>query len=88
MRDKIRRWGITWRESTPTNLVVSLGVNGNLGSAIMMSHDMTLLALTSIANALVALLVVHPIRPGDGEDNYIAVVLNVKLYHMELWAGA
>ena len=27
---------------------VSLGINGDLGSAIMMSHEMTLLALTSV----------------------------------------
>ena len=55
----------------------------------MMSHGMTLLALTSTtderwANTLAALLAVHPIRPGEGEDDYIAVVLNAKLCHMEL----
>ena len=89
MSDKIKRWGITWRDSTPTNPDVSLGINGNLGSAIMMSHRMTLLALTPIddemwPNTLAALVVVHPIRPGD--DDYIVVVLDATLCHMELCA--
>ena len=88
MSDKIRRWEITWRESTPTNPTVSLGVNGNLGSAIMMSHDMTLLALTSTVDTLTALLAMHLIRPCDGEDEYIVVVLDAKLCHMELFAAA
>ena len=93
MSDKIKRWGITWRDSTSPNLAVSLGINGDLGSAIMMSHGMTLLALTSTtderwANALAALLVVHPIRPSEGEDDYIAVVLDAKFCHMELCTGA
>ena len=75
------------------NLVVLLGINGDLGSAIMMSHRMTLLALTSTAderwaNALVALIAVHPIWPGEGEDNYIVVVLDPKYCHMELCTGA
>ena len=92
MSDKIKRWGITWRDSTPTNPIVLQGIDGDLGSAIMMSHIMTLLALTSIAderwtNALAALLVVHPIRLGKGEDDYIAVVLDTKVCHMELCAG-
>ena len=70
-----------------------LGINGDLGSPIMMSDRMTLLAFTSTldekwANALVALLAVHPIRPGEGEDKYIAIVLDAKFCHMELCAGA
>ena len=65
-----------------------LGVNGDLGSAIMMSHDMNLLALTSTIDALAALLVVHSIWPRDGEDEYIVVVLDAKLCHMELYANA
>ena len=93
MNHKIKRWGITWRDSTPTNPAVLLGINGDLESAIMMSHGMTLLALTSTpdgwwANALAALFAVHPIRPGEGEDDYIAVVLDAKFCHMELCAGA
>ena len=49
-----------------TNSVVTLGINGNLGSTIMMLYGMTLLALTSTEDekwpdTLVALLVVHPI---------------------------
>ena len=93
MCDKIKRWGITSRDSTPTNPAVSLGINGDLGSAIMMSYGMTLLALTSTPderweNALAALLVVHPIRAGEGEDDYIAFVLDAKFCHMELCAGA
>ena len=59
----------------------------------MMSHGMTLLALNSTPdeqweNALAALLAVHPIRAGEGEDDYIAVVLDAKFCHMELCAGA
>ena len=93
MSDKIKRWGITWRDSTPMNPAVLLGINGDLGSAIMMLHGMTLLALNLTQderweNALAALLTVHPIRAGEGEDDYIAVVLNAKFCHMELCAGA
>ena len=59
----------------------------------MMSHGMTLLALTFTLdewweNALAALLAVHPIRAGEGEDDYIAVVLDAKFCDMELCAGA
>ena len=59
----------------------------------MMSHGMTLLALTSTPyerweNALAALLAVHPIRAGKGEDDYIENVLDAKFCHMELCAGA
>ena len=72
---------------------VFLGINGNLGSAIMMSHGMTLLALAPVdddmwPDALAALVAVHPIRPGDGDDDYIAVVLDATLCHIELCAGA
>ena len=77
----------------PSNTVVSLGSNGDLGSAIMMSHMMILLALTPVEeetwpNALAALVVVHPFRPGKREDDYIAVVLDATMCHMELYAGA
>ena len=77
----------------PTNPAVLLGVDGNLGLAIMISHGMTLLALTSTAdenwaNALAALPPVHPIWPGKGEDEYIVVVVNAKFCHMELCASA
>ena len=59
----------------------------------MMSHEMTLLALTPIdketlPNALAALVMVHLIRPGEGKDDYIAVILNATMCHMELYAGA
>ena len=89
MSDKIQRWEITWRDSTPTNPDVSLGINGDLGSAIMMSHGMTLLALSEVQDklflfALVAFVAVHLIRPGDGDDDYVAVVLDVTMCHMEL----
>ena len=93
MNDKIKRWRITWRDSTLTNASVSLGINGDLGSVLMMSHDMTLLALREVKDdfwlfALVALVVVHPIRARDGEDDYVAVVLDATLCHMEMCAGA
>ena len=93
MSDKINCWGITWRDSTPTNPDVSLGINGDVGTAIMMSHGITLLAMLGVADelfafALVALLAVHPIRAGDSDDDYIAVVLNTTRCHMDLCAGA
>ena len=93
MSDKIQRWGITWRESTLTNPDVSLGINGDVGTAIMTSHGMTLLAMSEVTDelfafALVALLMVHPIRPGDGDDDYIAVILDTTMCHMDLCAGA
>ena len=93
MSDKIHHWGITWRDSTPTNPDVSLGINGDVGSAIMMSHGMTLLAMSEVkdevfAFALVALLAVHPIKAGDGDDDYIAVVMDATLCYMDLCAGA
>ena len=86
MNDKIKRWGTTWQDSTPTNASVSLGINGDLESALMMSHGMTLLALREVQGkffpfALAALIVVHPIWAGDGEDDYVAVVLDATLCH-------
>ena len=59
----------------------------------MMFHGMTLLALSEVTNKLfpftfVVLLAVHPIRPGDGDDDYIAVVLDATMCHMKLCAGA
>ena len=58
-----------------------------------MSHGMTLLALREVQDeffpfALAALVAVHPIQAGDGEDDYIAVVLDATLCHMEMCAGA
>ena len=93
MNDKIKQWRITWRDSTPTNVSVSLGINGDLGSALMMSHSMTLLALRKVKDeffmfVVAALVAVHPIRAGDGEDDYVAVVLDATLCHMEMCAGA
>ena len=93
MNDKIKRWGIPWRDSTPTNASVSLGINGDLGSALMISHGMTLLALKEVqdeffAFTLAALIAVHPIQAGDGEDDYVAVVLDATLCHMEMCVGA
>ena len=92
MSDKIHCWGITWRDSTPTNPDVSLGINGDVGSAIMMSHGMNLLAMSEVkdevfAFALVAFLAVHPIKAGDGDDDYIAVVMDATMCHMDLCAG-
>ena len=93
MNDKIQRWGITWRDSTPTNPNVSLGINRDVETAIIMSHGMTLLAMSKVTDelfpfALVAFLAVHPIRPSEGDDDYIAVILDATMCHMELCAGA
>ena len=59
----------------------------------MMSYGMTLLALTEVEDdmwpfALAALVAVHQIRVGDGEDDYVAVVLDTTLCHMEMCANA
>ena len=59
----------------------------------MMSHDMTLLALREVQDeffpfVLAALVAVHPIRAEDREDDYVAVVLDATLCHMEMCAGA
>ena len=81
-------------EGLHTNKRGSLpGYQWHLGSAIMMSHGMTLLALTMVndemwPNAHAALVVVHPIWPGEEEDDYIVVVLEATLCHMELCADA
>ena len=93
MNDKIKRWGIMWQDSTPTNTSVSLRINGDLGSALMMSHDMTLLVLREVQDeffpfALAALVAVHPIWARDGEDDYVVVVLDATLCHMEMCVGA
>ena len=75
------------------NASVSLGINGDLGTALMMSHGMTFLALKEVQDeffpfALAALVVVHPIRAEDREDDYVAVVLDATLCNMEMCAGA
>ena len=93
MNDKIKRWGITWRDSTPTNALVSLGINGDLGLVLMMSHDMTLLALREVKDdfwpfALAALVAMHPIGGGDREDDYVPIVLDATLCHIEMCAEA
>ena len=59
----------------------------------MMFHGKTLLALIPVEDemwpdALTALVVVHLIRAGDGEDNYIVVILDTTLCHMELCVSA
>ena len=64
---------------------------GNLGKAIMMSHGMTLLAVTPFndkmwPDALATIVAVHPIRLGDGDNDYIVVVLDATLCYMELCA--
>ena len=75
------------------NASVSLEINGDLRLALMMSHGMTLLALREVQDdfwpfALAALVAVHPIRAGDGEDDYVAVMLDTTLCHMEMCASA
>ena len=75
------------------NASMSLGINGDLGSTLMMSHNMTLLVLIEVEDdmwpfALATLVVVHPIRARDGEDDYIVVVLDATLCHMEICTGA
>ena len=59
----------------------------------MMSHGMTLLALREVEDnffpfVLATLIAVHPIRAGNREDDYVAVVLDATLCHMEMCAGA
>ena len=31
---------------------------------------------------------IHPIKAGDGDDDYIAVVMDATMCHMDLYAGA
>ena len=74
-------------------VAVLLGINGDLGSAIMMSNEMTLLALIPVyketwPDALATLVVVHPIKLDEGENDYIAVVMNATMCHTELCANA
>uniref|UniRef100_A0A7I4DF76 Uncharacterized protein n=1 Tax=Physcomitrium patens TaxID=3218 RepID=A0A7I4DF76_PHYPA len=82
--------GITWRQSSP-NTMATLGINAEVPS-LMVSHGMTLLNLKSVEddvvpNAVAALLEVYPVRVGEGEDDYIAVVLDASLCHHELCLG-
>ena len=58
----------------------------------MISHGMMLLALAAIddnkwSDVVAALQMVHLVRVGDGEDNFIAVVMNTRLYNHELCCG-
>ena len=74
------------------NASVSLGINGDLGSALMMSHNMTLLALREVRDeffpfTLATLVAVHSIRAREGEDDYVYVVLDATLCHMEMCTG-
>jgi hypothetical protein len=39
-------------------------------------------------DAVAALIAVHPVVEGDGEDDHIAVILNAKLCHHVCCAGA
>lgn len=82
--------GITWSQSSP-NTMATLGINAEVPS-LMVSHGMTLLNLKSVEddvvpNAVAALLEVYPVRVGEGEDDYIAVVLDASLCHHELCLG-
>ena len=59
----------------------------------MMLHGMTLLALISAIDkmwpdAVATLIVVHPIWLEKGKVDYIAMVLNANMCHMELCTGA
>ena len=42
----------------------------------------------TISICILTLLAVHPIWPGDGDDNYIAVILDTTMCHMELCVEA
>ena len=60
---------------------------------MMMSHGMTLLQLTPVEDetwpdAIATLLAVHPIREGEGEDDFIAVVFDARLCHHNLCIGS
>ena len=39
-------------------------------------------------DTVAALIVVHPVVEGDGKDDYIAVILNAKVYHHACCMGA
>ena len=72
-----------------TNLEITLGPNGSLAIKLMKSQGMTFLVLASIEDVkwnyvVVVLLVVHSVRVEDGDNNYIAVVINAQLYYCDL----
>lgn len=87
----IRRWGITWRQTSPS-IPATLEINAEVPT-LMMSHGMTLLKISAIEDdswpdAVAILLAVHPEREGAGDDDFIVGVLNAKLCHHDLCAGA
>jgi hypothetical protein len=73
------RWGITWRQESPA-IPASLGILGETPN-VMVSTGFSVLKV-DYANdsiwddAVVALIAVHPVVEGDGEDDHIAVIMN------------
>jgi hypothetical protein len=88
---RIVRWGITWRQESPA-VPASLGILGETPN-VMVSTGFSVLKV-DYANdsiwddAVVALIAVHPVVEGDGEDDHIAVIMNAKLCHHACCAGA
>jgi hypothetical protein len=88
---RIVRWGITWKQESPA-VPASLGILGETPN-VMVSTGFSILKV-DYANdliwddAVVALIAVHPVVEGDGEDDHIAVIMNAKLCHHACCAGA
>jgi hypothetical protein len=88
---RIMRWSITWRQESPA-VPASLGILGETPN-MMVSTGFSVLKV-DYANdsiwddAVVALIAIHPVVEGDGEDDHIAVIMNAKLCHHACCAGA
>jgi hypothetical protein len=88
---RIVRWGITWRQESPA-VPASLGILGETPNVMVCTGFSVLkvdYANDSIwDDAVVALIAVHPMVEGDGEDDHIAVIMNAKLCYHACCAGA
>jgi hypothetical protein len=88
---RIVRWGITWRQESLA-VPASLGILGETPN-VMVSTGFSVLKV-DYANdsiwddAIVALIAVHLVVEGDGEDDHIAVIMNAKLCHHACCTGA
>jgi hypothetical protein len=88
---RIMRWRITWKQESPT-APVSLGILGETPN-VMVSTGFFILKV-DYANdsiwddAMAALIAVHPMVEGDGDDDFIAIMLNAKLCYHACYAGA
>jgi hypothetical protein len=85
------RWGITWRQESPA-APTSQEILGEAPNVMVFTGFCVLkvdYANDSIwDDAVAAFIAVHPVVEGDGEDDHIVVILNVKLCHHACCTGA